>query len=124
MISNYDRPVAYIAGRTSEGSSSPDGRSTIFIIDVGQDRPIALVRVPVPEPDEATPDLEWCRLELIRLIDEGRALQAVKDGTIELLPNDAGMYTLEDLIPQLMMAVSMPQGISLSFREHWKPATR
>jgi hypothetical protein len=107
-----------MAGRISEGSSQPLGRSTIFIIDVGQDIAVALIRIRAAGRNSAM-DIEQCRLEMIRLIDFDRAQQAVKDGILVLLPrHDGEMHTLDDLIPQLMMAVSMPQGISRSSRDN------
>jgi hypothetical protein len=117
MDSAYDKPAAYIAGRTSEGSFSSSGRTTYFIIDVGQDRAIALIRIRAEWPQDVS-DIEQCRLELVRLIDIERARQAVKDGVIELLPKNGELHTLDDLIPQLIMAVSLPQGISTSFRDN------
>lgn len=117
LTSAVAKPAAYIDGRSSQTLPNSPGRFPVFYVDVGQDVPVALVRVLVTEVDISVSELEWCRRGLMKLVREESARAALEGGDIQLLPNDGDMHTLDELISQLRLAVTLPKGISAHLRQ-------
>jgi hypothetical protein len=94
----------------------------VIILDVGHDRTIAYITLPFSS-DDVTPQVEWCKRKLTKLTDEAECAKAAKLGCIEFEVADVKtgtLYTVNDVIAELLQAVSLPGGIYENPRAPYK----
>ena len=115
------KPNVYIDSREYSGTRDSNAVDLI-ILDVGHDAPMAYITLPF-SPDDLTPQIEWCKRELTKLTDPETCAQAAKLGSIEFELADVKtgtLYTVNDIIAELLQAVSLPGGIHESPRATYK----
>jgi hypothetical protein len=115
------KPNVYVDSR--EGSGARGSRALDHIIlDVGSEKPVAYITLQY-DPNDLTPQIEWCKRALTVLANETACAKAAKLGRIEfeLADEKAGtLYTVNDVVAELIQAVSLPGGIYENPRDTYK----
>jgi hypothetical protein len=115
------KPNVYIDSREHSGTRGSVAVDLI-ILDVGHDAPMAYITLPFSS-DDLTPQIEWCKRELTKLTDPGTCAKAARLGRIEFEVADVKtgtLYTVNDVIAELLQAVSLPGGIYENSRDTYK----
>jgi hypothetical protein len=103
-----------IADTRSELGAVPSEMQWV-LLDVGSEQSIAKIRLPIPVSEGGLPELDWCRRQLDVL------LLQLKSGTptapVEIDFEDGA--SRRDVIHELEKALSIPNGISSTFRGRW-----
>lgn len=115
------KPNIYIDSREHSGTRG-SAAVDLIILDVGHDAPIAYITLPF-SPEDLTPQIEWCKRELSKLTDPDVCAKAATAGRIEFEVADVktgSLYTVNDVIAELIQAVSLPGGIYENPRAAYK----
>lgn len=103
------KPNVYIDSREGSGTRGSVAVD-ILILDVGRDAPIAYITLPI-SPEDLTPQIEFCKRELSKLTHQAKCAIAAKQGRIEFEVANiktGALFTVNDLIAELIQAVSLP----------------
>lgn len=115
------KPNVYIDSREGSGTRGSKGVDLI-ILDVGRDAPVAYITLPI-NLEDLTAQIEWCKRELTKLTDSQAFAKADRAGRIEFEVADVktgALYTVNDVIAELVQAVTLPGGICENPRAAYK----
>ena len=113
VLQDLMSPIIYIHSRSGPPEAHPTPKGIVVVLDVGEDRSIALITVPIPPGQGEEPQKQFLHSALLKLIHDVSRREEFLAGRIAL-QNGA---TDEDLKAEIVKSSEIDDSLSETSRE-------